>query len=194
MSRGQQGQVFNTAKGQNATLNQESQTSFDTTNKDIGDYASAVGEFKAANPYGQGGQAQTIENQQLSDTAAGGAQAAGQALQGAAVRTGQNAGGAIAATENMQEANQRALAGEEAAATQQRLGAGTGYGEAVLGATENIPKMQDTVASQQGQLAQGTLGITEDAAKTPSFMDELGTGLIQAGENFAGAAGKAALA
>src|SRR5271157_4592718 len=194
MSRGQQGQVFNTAQGENKAYNTEAQTSFNTAQQDITGYGSELAQFKAANPYVQGGQAQTIENQQLSDTAAGGAQAAGQAVQSAAVRTGQNAGGAIAATENMQEGNMRALSGEEAAATQQRLAAGTGYGEAVLGGTAEKQKMQDTLAQQQGAAAQGALGTQEQAANTPSFMDELGQGLIGAGTGFAtgfgGAMGK----
>src|SRR5579872_1380784 len=185
MSRSQQGQTFNTASGENKIYNTEAQTSFDTTNKDIGNYASEVGKFNAANPYVQGGQAQTVENQELADTAAGGAQAAGQALQGSAVRTGQNAGGAIAATENMDIQNGRALAGEEAGATERRLAAGTGYAETGLNAAEKIPGMQDTVAEQQAQAAQGALGTQEQAAQTPSFMDELGNGIIQAGVGFA---------
>jgi len=190
MSRGQQGQTFNTASGENKALNTESQTSFDTTNKDIGNYASEVGKFNAANPFVQGGQAQTAENQQLADTAAGLAESTGGALQAAGVRTGQNTGGAIAATENMDIANQRALSGEEAAATEKRLAAGTGYQEAGLEAGAKIPAFQDTVAQQQGQLAQGALDTGEKAAQTPSFMDELGQGIIQTGV----AAGKAAFA
>src|SRR5579859_3643355 len=159
MSRSQQTQVFNTARGENAAYNKEAQTSFDTSQRDIGDYASAVGAFRAANPYVQGGQAQTLENQQLSDTAAGQAEAAGQALQSAAVRTGQNPAGAIAATENMQTRNARDLAAEEAAATERRLAAGTGYQEAGLEGIGQTEQMQNRLAEEQGQLAQGALGI-----------------------------------
>ncbi len=189
MSRGQQGQVFKTGQQQNQQYNNEAQTSFDTTQKDIGSYGAAVGQFRASNPYQQGGQAQTVENQQLSDTAAGMAESAGQAVQGAAVRTGQNPAGAIAATENMDIQNQRALAGEEAGATERRLAADTGYKAAGLSGVADVAKMQDTVAEQQAKAAQGALGTEEDAAKTPSFMDELGQGLITAGSNFAGGYG-----
>lgn len=189
MSRAQQGAVYQQAQDQSKSYNTDAQTSFDTTNKDIGDYASAVGAFKAANPYGQGGQAETLDNQQLSDTAAGLASSTGQAIQSAAVRTGQNTGGAIAATKEMQAENDRTLAGQEDAATQQRLAAGTGYQEAGLEAGAKIPGMQDTVAQQEAQASQGALGTEEQAAQTPSFMDELGQGLITAGTSFAGGFG-----
>lgn len=189
MSRAQQGQVFQQGQDQSKSYNTEAQTSFDTTNKDIGDYSTAVGAFKAGNPYGQGGQAQTLENQQLSDTAAGLASSTGQALQSAAVRNGQNTGGAIAATKEMQAENERALAGQEAGATQQRLAADTGYKATGLEAGAKIPGMQDTVAQQEAQASQGALGSEEQAAQTPSFMDELGQGLITAGTNFAGGFG-----
>lgn len=191
MSRAQQGQLFNTATGQNKTLSQEGQTSFNTANQDINNFSQDVGAFKAANPYGQGGVAQTAENQALSDTAAGQASAAGQALQGQAVRTGQNAGGAIAATENMQEQNQRALGGQEAAATQQRLAADTGYNQTALQGAGQVENMQNQLGQEETSAAQGTLGTAEQAAQTPSFFDELGQGLITAGSNFAGGAGMA---
>lgn len=150
-----------------------------------------MGGFKAANPYVAGGQAQTVENQQLADTADAQARAAGQTVQSAAVRTGQNAGGAIAATEQMQQENERALAGQEASATDKRLAADTGYQGAVLGATGETENLQDQLAQQQAGAAQGALGTQETAAQTPSFLDELGSGLIKAGDSFAQGAGAA---
>jgi len=183
MSRGQQQSVIDTASGENKTYNTNAQTSFDTAGKDITAYGQDVGKFNAANPYVQGGQAETAENQQLADTAAGQAEAAGQALQGQAVRTGQNAGGAIAATEHIAEDNTRNLQGQEAAATDKRLAAGTGYGEVGLQGAQNVENMQDQLATQQGQLAQGALGTQEQASQTPSFMDTLGS-------SFAGTLGK----
>jgi hypothetical protein len=204
LSRGQQGQVFTTGQKQNQSFNNDANTSFNNAESDLSaaqndvtSYADALAGFKAANPYVQGGQAETAENQSIADTAAGGAQAAGQALQSQAVRTGQNAGGAIAATENIAENNDRNLMGEEAQATESRLGADTGYNQAVLQGTGNVEGMQtgiesaqDQIANQQGQLAEGALSEEEKAAQTPSFMDELGQGLIQAGDNFAGGFGQ----
>lgn len=182
MSRAQQGQVTQQAQQENSTYNTNANTSFDTTNKDIASYGDAVGAFKAANPYVQGGQAEVAADQQLADTSAGQAKAAGQAIQSAAVRTGQNAGGAIAATENMQEENERNLVGEEGKATADRLAAGSTYAEAGLNDQAKVAGLQDDVAQQQAQAAQGALGTQEQAANTPSFMDELGQGLIGGGE------------
>jgi hypothetical protein len=189
MSRSQQGQTFNTASGENKSYNNLANTSFANTQGDINNYASAVGGFNAANPYVQGGQAETAENQQIADTGAGMARSAGQALQSQAVRTGQNAGGAIAATEQMEQQNERNLVGQEAGATQQRLAADTGYRTTGLEAGAKIPGMEDQVAQQEAAAAQGALGTQEQAAQTPSFMDELGNGFAS---NLGKAAGAAA--
>jgi hypothetical protein len=181
MSRAQQGAVNDQAKAENTSYNTNAQEAYKTAEGDIGDYASAVGAFGAANPYTQGGAVETADNQQSADTAAGLAESTGQALQGAAVRTGQNAGGAIAATEQMQEANERNLVGQQAQATKDRAAADTGYRSAVVGDTGNIEGMQDNLATQQAQAAQNALGTQEQAAQTPSFLDELGEGLITGG-------------
>lgn len=189
MSRAQQGQVFQQAQGQANTNNASANTSFSTAQQDLGDYESELGQFKANNPYVTGGQAETAENQQLADTAAGGARAAGEALQSAAVRTGQNEGGAIAATEDIAAQNERALAGQEAGATQQRLAAETGYNEAGLEGQAKLGQMESNLGGEEAKAAQGELGTEEQAANTPSFLDELGSGIIQAGANFAGGFG-----
>lgn len=189
MSRGQMTQTFNTAKDQNQQYNNLANTSFNAAQEDIGktqgeigSYGEELAKFKAANPYVTGGQAETAENQQLADTAAGMAESAGQTLQSQAARTGQNAGGAIAATEHMQQENARNLMGQEAGATERRLAAGTGYGEAALGGQATKEGMQAGLtaeqaglASEEGKLAQGALGIQEGAAQTPSFFDTLGS-------------------
>ncbi len=189
MSRAQQGAVDKTAANQNTTYNTNAQSGDTAAQGDIGSYANAVGAFKAANPYGQGGVVQTAQNQEVSDAAAGGAQAAGNAVQSSAVRTGQNAGGAIAATQDMQEQNARALMGQEAANTAANAGANAGYQGQVVADTGQTAGMQGKLAAQESGAAQGALNTQEQAAQTPSFMDELGSGLIQAGANFAGGAG-----
>ncbi len=185
MSRAQQGQVFSTGQAENKNYNADANSSFSNAQGDITGYGDALSAFKAANPYVTGGAAETAENQSIADTAAAGSQAAGEALQSQAVRTGQNAGGAIAATENIAEQNDRNLMSEEAKATEQRLGAGTGYGEAVLSGTGTQEGMQASLADQEAKTAQGALGSEEQAAQTPSFLDELGQGLIQTGVGFA---------
>jgi hypothetical protein len=192
MSRAQQGQILNTATGQNTTQNANSNTSYNTAQQDVGQYESELGKFDASNPYQQGGEYQTSQNAALSDTAAGADQQAAQTIQGAAARTGQNQGGAIAATESVEEANARSQMQNQAQANQNRISSEAGYNETALSAAAKPEEMEAQLSQQQGQLGQGELNTAEDAAKTPSFMDELGTGLITAGTDFASAGAKKA--
>lgn len=193
MSRGQENQTFDTASGQNQGYFNNAQNSYSNAQADIGDYqkqlsdyAGQVAKFNSSNPYVQGGEFQTAQNQQLANTADASARAAGEALQGQALRTGQNTAGAIAATENMQQTNERNLAGQEAAATQQRIGSEAGYNEQGVGNEENLTKatavpaqMETTLAGQQGELGNAALSEEEKAAQTPSWMEEFGNALAE---------------
>jgi hypothetical protein len=188
MSRAQQGSVDNTATAENTSYNTQATDAFKDAQGDVGNYSNAVGQFAAANPYGTGGPVQTAQNQETADTAAGMGQSAGQALQGQAVRTGQNAGGAIAGTEAMEENNERALVGQEAGNTASTAAANAGYQGQVVADTGNVQNMQNSLATEQSGAAQGALGTEEQAAQTPSFLDSLGqglTGLAGAGLNAA---------
>jgi hypothetical protein len=129
----------------------------------------------------QGGQAQTVVNQQLAGTADATAQSASEKNQQQAQRTGQNQAAGVAAGEAEQQAAQRTLGTQEAGATQSRLAAGSQYGQDVLGATNQITAAQQNLASQESNAAQGQASTEEQAAQTPSFMDELGQGLISGG-------------
>lgn len=205
MSRGQQGQVFNTSAAENSTYTADAEKSLtdatasvDKTQEDTNNYADAVGKFSAADPYTQGGTVQTAQNQQTADTASGLAEAGGQALQGAAVRTGANPGGAIAAEKDIAAESQRRLTGEEAGDTIQRAGAETGYQDAVLGDTSKIAGLQSGVTgadtslgSEEGKLASGAMSAEEEAAKTPSFLESVNDTVDKSAENFAQGAGSA---
>src|SRR5208282_1779944 len=175
MSRNQQGKVFGQSDYNSQNLQAESQTGFNTTQNDINDFSSAVGAFKAQNPYVQGGEFETAANQELAGTAAGGGQALSQTLQGQSVRTGQNAGGAIAAGKEVAAENQRRLGGE------------TAYNEAGLKATGEIPGMEDKLAEEEGGLGLGYMNTAQKAGETPSFWDTLGESF---GGAFGGAFGK----
>ena len=188
MSRAQEGAVIDTAKGQNKTYFNNAQNSYSAANADIGDYQRELADYKgqvsafsAKNPYTQGGEFQRSTNQIVANTSDANARAAGQTLQGQALRTGQNSAGAIGATEAMERQGTRDVAGEEAGANQQRIGAEAGYnkealdaGKGVVGATEVPAQLETTLAGQQGNLGEGALGIQENAAKTPSWMDQFG--------------------
>ena len=181
MSRSQQNTVFKQEQGENQGYNANAQTSYNTAQANEQNFENQLAKTEAENPYVQGGQFQTVTNQELTNTADAGSQAAGNAIQSAAVRTGQNPAGAIAATEAITEANTRNLGSQEAAATKDRLASGAAYNQNMLTASEQPASFEAQLAGQQGQLAQGAAGTQEQAAGTPSFSDMLGSDLLTGG-------------
>ena len=190
MTKSQSGQAFNTASGQNAGYNANANSTYAAATGDIGDYKSALGKYAAENPFVQGGEFQTAQNQALADTAGAQAQSAGQALQAEQVRSGQNPSAAIAATEQMNQNNTRNQMQAQAQANQQRIGEEAGYNQNVLNATAVPESMEERLLSTETGAANSSLGQENEAAKTPSFWQELGQGVINAGGQFAGGAAK----
>jgi hypothetical protein len=176
MSRGQENQVFDTSQQQNQQFNQNAQQSYQNAQGDVKNYQDQLAQYAAANPYKQGGEFQTSENRVLANTSDAAAQAAGQAMQSQAVRTGQDAGASIAGTEAAEQANERNLGGQEAAANAQRIGSEAGYNQSVLGATAVPAQLETTLSGQQGSLGNEALGTEQKAGEEPSFLDTLGTG------------------
>lgn len=193
MSRGQEGAVVGTSKAQNSTYFNNAQNSYNNAQSDVGDfqkqlsdYKGQVANFSAKNPYVQGGEFDTASNRQIANTNDAAARSAGQALQGQALRTGQNSAGAVAATEAMEEQGARDTNAEQARATQQRVQGEAGYNKEALGADQSVlsasaepVQMETQLAGQQGNLAGGALATEAKAAETPSWMDEFGNGLAQ---------------
>lgn len=208
MSRGQENQVFDTAKQQNTDAASKAQESYDKAQTSIGQqqqdvdaYRTAGEKFAAENPYIAGGEYQTAQNQQLANTADASAQSAGQALQSQAVRTGQNAGGAIAATEAMQQTNERNLAAQEAEANEKRLSNLANYNQQVVNQAGELPSLQAGVTGAETNLVgqqlgsqQASLNTAQKAGETPSFMEQLWGNAQQAGQDFAKAGAAAAFA
>lgn len=192
MSRSQETTAFNTSSGQNAGYYSNAQNSYANANADIGDYEDQLSKYAASNPYGQGGQYQTTQNQILSNTSDAMAKSAGEALQSQALRTGGNTAGGVAATEQMEEQNNRDLSSNEAQANAQRIDKGAQYGQSVLNATEVPAQLEAGLASGQANAGNAALGEETKAGETPSWMDELGQGLIQGYQGAAAAAAKAA--
>ncbi|HET9785135.1 MAG TPA: hypothetical protein VFP94_09300 [Terriglobales bacterium] len=190
MTKSQSNQAFSTASGQNAGYNANANSTYQAATGDIGDYKSELAKYAAENPYVQGGQYQTSQNQALADTAAAQAQSAGQALQAEQVRSGQNPAAAIAATEQMNQNNTRGMMQAQAQANQQRIGQEAGYNHGVLNATAEPEQMEERLLGTETGAAQGALGDETNASKTPSFWQELGQGVINAGSSFAGRDGK----
>lgn len=191
MSRGQETEVNTTAGNQNATFNQNAQNSYNNAQTDIGDYQAQLSKFAAANPYGTGGAYQTAVNQSTANTADAASQAAAQAMQGSAVRTGQNAAGAVGATTAIDEANTRNLMAQQATNNASRINSGANYGQQVLNATQVPATMEANLAGQQAGAGNTALETQQKAAETPSLSEELMGGVLSAGNAFAGGFGGA---
>ena len=190
MTKTQSNQAFNTATGENKTAGSNAQSSYDLAQGDVGSYQGQLAQYSAANPFGAGGAYQTAQNQGLASTAAAGTEAAQQAAQSAAVRSGENPAAAIAAGTNADIQNTRAQMADVAEANQNRIGQGATYGKSVLQASEVPEQMEASLTGQQLGAQSSTLGDETSASKTPSFWQELGQGVINAGTAAAGAAAK----
>lgn len=178
MSRAQQNAIEGTETGDSATSTTAATTSQQAEQSDIDTGESQLAKFAADNPYVQGGQAQTVENQQLAGTADATAAAAAKNNQDQAKRTGQNATAGVAAGEAEQQAAQRELGTQEAGATQSRLASGTQVGEDVLKGQQGLTAEQAALTSNLTGEAQGQEQIGEQAANTPSLSDEFGNSFI----------------
>lgn len=190
MTKSQSNQAFNTASSQNATAAANAQSTYTAAQKDIGDYQDQLARFAAANPFTAGGEYQTAQDQELASTAAAGSQAAAERAQGAAVRSGLNPNAAIAAGEQAGEANTREQMADVGQATQSRIGQEAGYNQDVLSASAVPEQMEAALEGQQLGEQSNALSDEQKASQTPSFWQELGQGVIGAGESFAGAYGK----
>ncbi len=189
MTRGQESDVNTTAADQNSKFNQNAQQSYTDAQGDVSNYQQQLAQFAAANPYGQGGALQTAQNQVTANTADAASQAAGEALQSAAVRTGQNASGAIGATTAVDEANTRNLMQTQAGNDASRINAGAQYGKDVLSASSLPATLEAGLSSQQAGAGNTALETQQKAAETPSVGEELFGGLLQAGSACAGGFG-----
>lgn len=189
MTKSQSNKAFKTASTQQADTSANAQSSYDAAQGDIGDFKSALAKFSSENPYVTGGAYDTAVNRTLSDTAAAGSQAADQAIQAAAVRSGQNPAAAIAAGEQVREQNTRAQMDEGAKAEQARIAGLSGYNQTALQATAEPATMEQQLMASQLGAANSALSAETEASKTPSFWQELGQGVINAGSSFAGGMG-----
>lgn len=190
MSRGQQGQIFNTATGENQENEQTAQNAEQQQQKGVNNYQSAISQYASKNPYVQGGELQTDQNKVTSGTSDAAAAALKANLQQQAQRTGQNPNAANATASTGAQAIARNLSGQQAADDASRVGSEATYNQGVLGATGQVPGMEGQIAGEAGGQADTQLGTGEQAAQTPSFADMLTQSLISAGGQAAGIAAK----
>jgi hypothetical protein len=177
MSRGQSTQAFNTASSENATNFGNAQSAFGSAENDIGNYENQLSSFVSGNPYTQGGEYDQTINQGLTNVSDAGANALKGALQSQALRTGQNSAADAATAASAAEQNTRDLSSDLASAQQQRIADETGYNQAALQASAVPAEMESSLFGSSGNQANEELGTEENAARTPSFWDQVGSGL-----------------
>lgn len=176
MSRSQENQTFNTAQSEQNTNFSNAQKSEKADQNAIGQYSSALAKYASSNPYLQGGEYQTAQNQSLSNTADAESKAAANEMAQRAARTGQNPAAATAAEEEIAQQGQRDLSGNEAKTNADRIGSEAKYNEGVVAGTGKLSDMQERLAALQQAGSNSDLAAQQAAAKgNPSFMDTLGT-------------------
>lgn len=177
MSRAQSTQAFNTAGGENAANFGNSQNAFGQAQNDIGNYQNQLAQFVSGNPYAAGGEYDRTINQGLTNVSDAGSNSLKGALQSQALRTGQNSAADAATAASAAEQNTRDLAGNLAAAQQQRIGDEAAYNQSALQASALPAEMQNSLYGTSGNLANSALASETEAAKTPSFWDQVGSSI-----------------
>lgn len=177
MSRGQSSQTFGTATSQNATNFGNSQADQSDAQSDIGDYKNQLAKFVSSNPYTAGGEYDQTINKGLANVSDAGSASLKGALQSQAQRTGQNSAADAATAASGAQANTRQLSSDLASAQQQRISGEAGYNTTALGASAQPASMESGLASTAGGQGNQELSTAEGAAQTPSFWDQVGSGV-----------------
>jgi hypothetical protein len=177
MSRGQSTQAFNTASNENAADFGNAQSAFGSSEDAIGNYNNQLARFVSSNPYTSGGEFDQAINTGLSNVSDAGANSLRGALQSQALRTGQNSAADAATAEAGAQQNTRNLSAALANAQQQRISDEAGYNQAALGATAVPVSAYQSLYGSSQNAADSALGNETQAAKVPSFWDEVGSSL-----------------
>lgn len=178
MSRDQSSDISTTAQTNSGTDQTAAENAQTAENTDIGNYDSQLSQYAASNPYVQGGEDQTAQNQTLAANADVGSQAITNQEQTQAQRTGQNAGAANATAAAAAQQNLINESSAEGADNTTRIGDEATYNQGVLGASEVPAQLEAGEASTDLGAANSALSTSESAsAASPSFWDELSSGL-----------------
>jgi hypothetical protein len=177
MSRGQSTQAFNTASNENATDFGNAQSAFGGTEDAIGNYNNQLAKFVSGNPYTKGGEFDQTINHGLANVSDAGANSLAGALQAQARRTGENSAADAATAAAGAQQNTRNLSSDLAQAQQSRIASEAGYNRAALGASGLPVSANQSLYGTSSNAADSLLGDETQAAKTPSFWDEVGSGV-----------------
>jgi hypothetical protein len=185
MSRGQSTQAFNTASNENENDFGNQQSAFGSTENAIGNYNNQLAKFVSGNPYVKGGEYDQTINTGLANVSDAGANSLRGALQSQALRTGQNSAADAATAAAGAQQNTRNLSSVLAGAQQKRIAGEAGYNQTALGASAVPIQANQALYGASANAADSVLGDETQAAKAPSFWDEVG-------DSVAGNLGKAA--
>jgi hypothetical protein len=174
MSRGQSTQAFNSASNENTTDFGDAQSALGSAEDAIGNYNNQLAKFVSGNPYTPGGEYDQTINTGLANVSDAGANSLAGALQAQARRTGQNSAADAATAAAGAQQNTRNLSSGLAAAQQQRIAGEAGYNQAALGASVAPISANQSLYGSSSNAADSLLGDETNAAKTPSFWDEVG--------------------
>ena len=174
MSRGQSTQAFNTAANENATDFGNAQSALGSTEDAIGNYNNQLAKFVSGNPYTQGGEYDQTINTGLANVSDAGSNSLQGVLQSQALRTGQNSATDAASASSAAQQNTRNLSSNLASAQQQRISDEAGYNQATFGASAEPIGANQALYGTSSNAADSVLGDETQAAKVPSFWDEVG--------------------
>ena len=127
-----------------------------------------------SNPYTPGGDYDQTINTGLANVSDAGANSLAGALQAQARRTGQNSAADAATAAAGAQQNTRDLSGDLAAAQQKRIAGEAGYNQAALGGSAVPIGANQSLYGSSSNAADSVLGDETQAAKTPSFWDQVG--------------------
>jgi hypothetical protein len=136
-----------------------------------------LAKFVSSNPYQAGGEYASTVNTGLANVSDAGSNSLAGALQSQAKRTGMNSAADAATAASGAQANTRDLSASLASADQSRINSEAGYNTTALGATATPISAESGLYGSAGSQAGGALNTQESAAQTPSFWDEVGSGL-----------------
>lgn len=194
MSRGQQNQVFGSTTSNSSTDQTNAQSSLAGANTSIGDYQNQLAKFVSGNPYTAGGEYDKTINTGLANTSDAGSNSLKGALQSQALRTGQNSAADVATAASGAQQNTRDLSSALASAQGNRINSEAGYNQTALGAATEPISAQSSLYGTSLSGGNSAENTAEDAAKTPSFWDQVGAagvGALGSGLSaYTGAVGK----
>jgi hypothetical protein len=177
MSRQQSTQAFNTAANENATDFGNAQSAFGNTEDAIGNCNNQLAKFVSGNPYTPGGEFDQTINTGLANVSDAGANSLQGALQAQARRTGQNSAADAATAAAGAQQNTRDLSSDLAGAQQKRIAGEAGYNQTALGASAEPVSANQALFGTSSNAADALEGDEANAAKTPSFWDQVGGSL-----------------